>query len=230
MRTFTNRFATGVATAALLACLAPCGGRAETRNRDPHAHRNGPHQTLPWLPGDPRPNTSTAAPSAMPAVPTQAPPPPVLPPPLVVPIRKPEPPLPPTVLPDAAGGVDHLKDGLRLTFGAGSADLNPETDGAIRALARSEPPDRTTFSVAAHALPTPDDPSTARRLSLSRALAVRAALIESGIASPHIYVRALGGSEPPPPGVTPDRVDIVVTVASPAAAPAQAAPPEKAAP
>ena len=201
----------------LFACLVPAAGRARTQHHDPHAHPNGPHQTLPYLPGDPRP---AVPPPPPPTVPLAPPPAPVLPPPLVVPTRKPEPPPPPTVVGTAPGVVDHLPDGLRVTFGAGSADLNPATDAAVRALAKATPADRTTFNVAAHAAPTLDDPSTARRLSLSRALAVRAALIESGVASPHIYVRALGGTEKPPPGVTQDRVDIVVTVA----------PPQKAAP
>ena len=54
---------------------------------------------------------------------------------------------------------------------------------------------------------TPEDPSTARRLSLSRALAVRSALMADGVASSRIYVRALGatgGDE------APDRVDLAV--------------------
>ena len=59
----------------------------------------------------------------------------------------------------------------------------------------------------AYAAGTPEDPSTARRLSLSRALAVRSALMADGVTSSRIYVRALGatgGDEPP------DRVDLAV--------------------
>ena len=67
--------------------------------------------------------------------------------------------------------------------------------------------DGTSFNVVAYAAGTPGDPSTARRLSLSRALVVRGALISSGISSSHIYVRALGASEG---GQTPDRVDVAV--------------------
>ena len=59
----------------------------------------------------------------------------------------------------------------------------------------------------AYAAGTPEDPSTARRLSLSRALAVRSALMADGVTSARIYVRALGatgGDE------APDRVDLAV--------------------
>ena len=61
---------------------------------------------------------------------------------------------------------------------------------------------------------TPDDPSTPRRLSLARALAVRAVLISEGVASPRIYVRALGADGGDPP----DRAEIT-RAAAPAPAP-----------
>ena len=50
-------------------------------------------------------------------------------------------------------------------------------------------------------------PSQARRLSLSRALAVRSHLIEKGIGSTRIDVRALGNKSE---GGPPDRVDIII--------------------
>ena len=56
------------------------------------------------------------------------------------------------------------------------------------------PGDSTSFNVVAYAAGTPDDPSTARRLSLSRALAVRSALMADGVGSARIYVRALGAA------------------------------------
>lgn len=52
-----------------------------------------------------------------------------------------------------------------------------------------------------------DKSSNARRLSLKRALAVRALLIESGVPSDRIDVRALGGADD---GGTADRVDVFV--------------------
>ena len=84
-------------------------------------------------------------------------------------------------------------NGLRITFGAGTSDLSPDGAAAIKRLAGGVPPDSSgTFNVLAYAAATPGDPSTARRLSLSRALAVRKALMADGIASSRIYVRALG--------------------------------------
>jgi outer membrane protein OmpA-like peptidoglycan-associated protein len=54
---------------------------------------------------------------------------------------------------------------------------------------------------------TADRPSTARRLSLSRALSVRSHLIEKGLRSTRIDVRALGV---PGDGGPNDRVDVIL--------------------
>jgi outer membrane protein OmpA-like peptidoglycan-associated protein len=95
-----------------------------------------------------------------------------------------------------------------VTFGTGQADLSPASAAAIKDVVESAPAgDGTTFNVVAYAAGTPEDPSTARRLSLSRALAIRSALMADGIASSRIYVRALGaatGAEDP------DRADLAV--------------------
>ncbi|MBI1777249.1 MAG: OmpA family protein [Proteobacteria bacterium] len=56
---------------------------------------------------------------------------------------------------------------------------------------------------------TPETASQARRLSLSRALAVRSYLIEQGVRSTRIDVRALGSRTAE--GSSPDRVDLVVS-------------------
>ncbi len=223
MRTASLR----LSAAAVAACLGLAPGWAQTPPRDAPPHPDGPHQTLPVLPGD-RPALSGAD-SAAPVVPAAPPAAAVLPPPLVVPTRPVELPAPPTVSADAAGAAVPMPGGLRVTFGRDSADLNPATEGAVQKLVKDAPtvPAPATFSVVAHAAGTPDDPSTARRLSLSRALAVRSVLIRSGIASQRIYVRALGASEPAPSGVSPDRVDISVAVPPP---PGASAPTEKAAP
>jgi outer membrane protein OmpA-like peptidoglycan-associated protein len=212
-------------------CLGPALAAAQRAPADPHAHPHGPHQTLPPYPPGRSAVTVNPVPPPVPAAP---PPAPVLPAPIVVPTRRAEPPPPPTVSEAAAGAVTQTPDGLRVTFGNGSSDLNPETESALEALAKSvHPPAEGTFTVAAYAAGTPDDPSTARRLSLARALAVRSVLIHSGVPSPRIYVRALGASVPPPDGVSPDRVDVTITVApapAPPPSPGQSAPPQKAAP
>ena len=119
------------------------------------------------------------------------------------------PPPPPPVSDKAATTVEATTVGLRLIFAAEQSDLNPDSIKSIKELAAKAPPgDDTTFNVKAYSPGRPDDPSTARRISLSRAMSVRAALIADGVQSARIFVRALGeqyGDGPP------NRVDVDVT-------------------
>jgi len=94
-----------------------------------------------------------------------------------------------------------------LFAGAGSAieDSNKPALRTIAATIRSE--DRTRLQLKAYASAQDSSASAARRLSLSRALAVRSFLIESGVSSTRIDVRALGAKSEAGP---PDRVDLVV--------------------
>ncbi len=161
-------------------------------------------------PAKPPPRPPVAVAPAPP--PTAALPPPALPPPHPVP--------PPAIpsRPDAAGDAAKIVGGLRITFGHDVSDLNPATEAAIRSLARVIGADaNASLNVYAYADGPADDPSTPRRLSLSRALAVRAVLISEGIASTRIYVRALGTSAPSglPPGPA-DRVDLIQVGSGPA--------------
>ena len=65
-----------------------------------------------------------------------------------------------------------------------------------------------SFDVRGYAAGTLGDPSMARRLSLSRSLAVRNVLIAEGINSAQIYVRALGSNLTGEPA---DRVDVTLS-------------------
>jgi hypothetical protein len=67
--------------------------------------------------------------------------------------------------------------------------------------------DRLRAQIIAYAAGTNDTASQARRLSLSRALSVRAYLIEKGVASTRLDVRALGHQVD---SGSPDRVDIAL--------------------
>lgn len=207
----TRRARLAVLAASALLGLAASQGVAQTVTRPAHgkpAARTAPAAKPPSVPA-PIP----APPIPIPPVPPQ---PPSLPPPTVVPIRPPPPPLPATVMLNAPGEAMPDKDGLRLTFGADTAALNPTTDAAIRKLAHAPHVAATTeFTVTAFAKGVPDDPSAARRLSLSRALAVRSVLINEGVTSVRIYVKALGA--PPPEDTPPDRVDIVTSPNAPTA-------------
>ena len=117
--------------------------------------------------------------------------------------------------------TDRLGGQVNLAFRApGREELNPSTEAALRRLARQvKGHEQDTISISAFAAGTPEDPSTARRLSLGRALAARAVLIDDGIASNRIYPRALGAA--PDSAAEPDRVDVIVNAApnAPAAAP-----------
>jgi outer membrane protein OmpA-like peptidoglycan-associated protein len=90
-------------------------------------------------------------------------------------------------------------------FSAGSADLN---DGARRELAqladRLGRDGESRIQLLAYAEGTAENESQARRLSLSRALAVRSYLIEQGIRSTRVNVQALGIKSAGGPA---DRVD-----------------------
>ena len=191
--------------------------RQPYRRPEPRGGKPNPHAALP---GTLKPQPGAATKPGAVAMPAAPPPAPVLPPPIVVPTRPIPPPPPVPVVADAPGAAIPRKDGERITFGAGRADLNPATDAAIRALAHAAPPfAATTFTITAYAAGNADDPSTPRRLSLSRALAVRSVLIAEGIPSTRIYVKALGASAPA--GNAPsDRVDVLASTPPPASQPA----------
>ncbi len=145
---------------------------------------------------------------SIPPVPPFPPPPAVIPPVDNAPPHPTALPPPPAVNTHAIGTASPLPGGLRITFAQGGADLNPSTDAAIGALARlgQRNPD-LVYQIYAYAPGTPEDPSTPRRLSLLRGLAVQSALLHSGILSTHVYVHALGarGLDGKAPA---DRVDI----------------------
>ncbi len=191
--------------------------RPSASARHPAAHPSPRHDSA-HAPA--KPNAPPARPPVIPAAP---PPRAVLPPvePTVPTRPAPAPPVP--VVADAPDTVSSLPGGLRVAFGAGRSDLNPAAVTALRELAatlKAEP--AATLDVNAWSAGTADDPSTPRRLSLARALAVRAVLISEGVASPRIYVRALGSDNGDPP----DRAEVTRTAgAAPPAAPAAAAPP-----
>ena len=218
---------------------------AKPATSEPSAHKPttkpAPKRLAVAKPAKPSPAQATAtpapaAPGATPAAP--APPEATLPtaPPATValaPIAPPPPsqappPAPPPISDTATSAAAATGNGLRVTFGTGEADLSPASATAIHGLVQTAPAgDSISYNVVAYAAGTPEDPSTSRRLSLSRALAVRSALIADGISSTRIYVRALGAPEG---DATPDRVDVAIlggNTATQAKAPAQAPPAAK---
>jgi outer membrane protein OmpA-like peptidoglycan-associated protein len=107
------------------------------------------------------------------------------------------------------GGVSDKPAGgdMRLAFGPGSAELTDTARQDLLALARSLSRDASSrIQLLAYAADDGEGASKARRLSLSRALAVRAFLIDQGVRSTRMDVRALGSNVEGGPA---DRVDVM---------------------
>ena len=96
---------------------------------------------------------------------------------------------------------------LRIDFLGASTRLTPDAERRLGSLAVTMMESDGRLQLKAYAGGTVETLSSARRLSLSRALAVRSFLIEQGIRSTRIDVRALGRAEDDGP---PERVDIVL--------------------
>ncbi len=95
---------------------------------------------------------------------------------------------------------------LRLLFAAESADLDDAAQAVLQDLAdRMNEAPQSRIQLKAYAAGSAETASRARRLSLSRALSVRSFLIDEGIRSTRIDVRALGSGAEDGPA---DRVDI----------------------
>lgn len=108
----------------------------------------------------------------------------------------------PAALERSAGGTP------RIEFAAGTADLTPGARAELDAIAKSLTADQDKrVQLVAFASGGNDEANQARRLSLSRALNVRAYLIDHGVRNTRMDVRALGnrsdGNKPA------DRVDIL---------------------
>jgi outer membrane protein OmpA-like peptidoglycan-associated protein len=110
--------------------------------------------------------------------------------------------LPPGELADVDG-----HKGLRLLYEGGSAQLPTAGETRLKALAEMLAGSDDRIQLKAYGGGSGDATSAARRLSLSRALAVRSFLIEQGIRSTRIDVRALGIARDGGPA---DRVDVLL--------------------
>jgi len=101
-------------------------------------------------------------------------------------------------------------DQIRLGFNSGASEIDPSAraklDGIAQGLTQNP---KLRLQLLAYAGGTSDAGNQARRLSLSRALSVRSYLMDKGVPSTRIDVRALGNKVEE--GGPPDRVDVVVT-------------------
>jgi outer membrane protein OmpA-like peptidoglycan-associated protein len=99
------------------------------------------------------------------------------------------------------------KQSIRIPFSGEAATLPEDSKGDLKGIAGSLSKDPALrVQVMAYASGN-NDASRARRLSLSRALAVRGFLIDQGVGSTRIDVRALGNTAE---GGPTDRVDLMV--------------------
>ncbi len=107
----------------------------------------------------------------------------------------------------APGTATATEGEIRIAFPADSADIPDATKGQLDALAQKMAGDENIrIQLLAYASGTSDQASRARRMSLSRALAVRSYLIKAGVRSTRMDVRALGNNVEGSPA---DRVDII---------------------
>ncbi|MGO3518821.1 MAG: hypothetical protein ACTINM_10095 [Acetobacter cibinongensis] len=124
----------------------------------------------------------------------------------------------PTVDLKAVGEVQPLPNGVRITFAAGSADLNPTTHQAILGFGQrlSDKP-HVRAMIDAYSSGMADDPSLPRRMALSRGLAARSVLMNGGIPSTRIYLRIIGipKGQAAKPDTAQDHIDIYQSDAAP---------------
>jgi outer membrane protein OmpA-like peptidoglycan-associated protein len=97
---------------------------------------------------------------------------------------------------------------FRLLFGVGGATVENAAAQKLFSVATALKADNSLrLQLLAYSGSGIQTPSQSRRLSLSRALSVRSYLIEKGVLSTRIEVRALGNKSK---GGPPDRVDMIV--------------------
>lgn len=176
------------------------------------AARPVPAPKAPAVP--PPPTRNAAAPIAPPPPPAPPPAAPAIkPPPAQKVVSQPVTPAPKQTasLPPQTGPSGSLAAGqqFRLTFGAGQAAVENAAGSQLDNIAKSlKGNEALRLQLLAYSGGASQTPSQARRLSLSRALAVRSHLIKQGVRSTRIDVRALGNKSE---GGPPDRVDVIVT-------------------
>jgi outer membrane protein OmpA-like peptidoglycan-associated protein len=186
---------------------APASTRPSPPERTPAAAPppSPPERSAPRAPmtasAPPPPALDTPAPPRAPARPAapaaSAAAAPASPPPAAAPMASPASPTP-----QMAAAPGTLS---RVLFQPGSADLNDDGRRELTQLAaRLGREGESRVQLLAYADGAPETESQARRLSLSRALAVRSYLIEQGIRSTRVNVQALGIKST---GGPPDRVD-----------------------
>jgi outer membrane protein OmpA-like peptidoglycan-associated protein len=155
----------------------------------------------PAAPPAPPPVAQLTAPEAPPIEPKAAKPTPIR-------TEAPRRPTETASLPDSSAPIEGGESLMQIVFGDGATKIPDsvlaELKGVVNRLNKDE---ESRLQLLAYAEGTDANASKARRLSLSRALAVRSYLIDQGVRSTRIDVRALGNKAPSGPS---ERVDVVL--------------------
>ncbi|MBT6117743.1 MAG: OmpA family protein [Rhodospirillaceae bacterium] len=169
----------------------------------PEAVASAPAKPAQGAATPPPPPPPSAAPSPPPeAAAKPAPTPAPKPAPAATPQSKPQVATAPAA-PTPSGGGE-----IRLLFGSDDANLSDAAKKTLSDVAQSmKADDNARLQLLAYAAGAENESSKARRLSLSRALAVRSYLIAEGVRSTRIDVRALGNKTEAEPA---DRVDLLI--------------------
>lgn len=179
--------------------------------QEPEAKAPEPKQEVAAAPPPPEPKPEPA-PAAEPVATPPAPPQSPAPAPAAAPA--PPAPAPPAPAPTQEAKADpgpvlSAGDSSTLTFQPGEVRLPAEGTGAIERIAEAAVADEEIrIQLLAYASADGGPSSTARRISLRRALNVRKVLIDKGVRAARIDVRALGNKVP---DGNPDRVDVAIT-------------------
>ena len=174
----------------------------------PAARPQPPRPKVTLAPLGAPPGTSTAAAVGTPAPvapePTATAELPTAPPPVATGAAAPAPPA--AAAPPSGEPAKPATASLRIPFAADQTELGKDGVAAVQGLLQSAyATGAPAFTIVAYAAGSADDPSSARRISLARALSTRGALMTEGVPSRRITVRALGSQAG---GGPPDRVDI----------------------
>ena len=204
VNSIVRRYPAGTGAAILAASHPPASNppAAPPQPSTPQAAAPAPSTPAP----SPAPATTVTAPAAQPAQPAA----PAMPAPAVV-----AQPSPPPVSAPAPAQIAALPPGgglpaipAQIVFAANGTDMPDQAkatlDNVVSAMKTDE---QIRIQLIAYASGLPDQANAARRTSLSRAVSVRAYLVEQGVKSVRIDVRAMGNRSDG--GGPQDRVDIV---------------------
>lgn len=99
--------------------------------------------------------------------------------------------------------------GFRIVYEPGATAIDAMGGRLLTGIAERMINDETIrLQIRSYAGSTPETSVRARRLSLDRAIAVRTFLVDRGVRSTRIDIRALGNTAPQPPG---DRIDLLLS-------------------